>query len=166
MAEQNGEKKAWWSISEDEKKGLESAPQDALSIPIQSAVPVFTDVVKGAITGSYGKKDGLLLYHFYKTDRKNIYDDAQSLMQETPGSNEQIAEQANEKLEAHPWWEGFEGILHEIFTDHFKYQEFKITYYIEVDSWSVMLQEPKTPVPMSKAQLELIFSRVSLRVTG
>ncbi len=175
MAETTLEKKPFW-VTDDEKEGLKATPQNDMSGVLEEGIPDLTEVEKGEVVGAWTKKDGLLIYHFYKRDRKEIYDQANTDMDEMRNQvvdqkqrdrlQSEVAVRANQALAQHPWWLGFEDLLAEVFNDHFKYQPHKITYYSEVDSWSVMLPVPNTPVPMTNAQLEVPFSRVALRVVG
>lgn len=168
MAEATIEKKPWW-VSEEEKVGLQSTPQDNLGEHVASGVPDLKWVEKGEIIGEWTKKDGLIVYHFYKRDRRAIYDKAHTDMdaaKDNPQLQNKIAVEANQELAKYPWWPGFEHILDQVFAEHFKYHPHKTTYYSEVDSWSVMLPIPNTPVPMSNEQLELPFTKVALRIRG
>lgn len=173
MAEAKVEKLPFF-ISDAEKKGLEAAPQDNLADNLKEAIPDFFDVEKGEVVGSFGLKDGLLIFHLFKKDRKKIYDEAHTAMEQyakecrEPQRTEmqqRVAQQANKDLAAHPWWPGFEEILRAVFAEHFKYTEQKITYYPEVDSWSVIMPEPKS-VAMPKSHLEAAVAKVALRVAG
>ena len=166
MAEAKVEKLPFF-VSDEEKKGLETTPNDDLSEALQEAIPEFTDVEKGDVVASFGMKDGLLIYHFYKRDRKKIYDDAhEALAAERDASIQQeISRNANALLEQTPWWPGFNEVLDAVFAEHFKYTERKISYYPEVDSWSVIMPELKgVAVPIS--HLEAVVSKVALRVGG
>jgi len=169
------EKKPFW-VTDDEKDGLKGTPQNDMAGALEEGVPELNKVEKGDVVGAWTEKDDLFIYHFYKRDRKEIYDQAHADMDEMRDQvvdqvqrdrlQSEIAVRANQTLAEHPWWPEIETILEEVFSDHFKYHPHKITYYSEVDSWSVMLPIPNTPVPMTDAQLEVPFSRVALRVGG
>jgi hypothetical protein len=187
MAETDRERPFW--MDEDEwSKRYAPIPDKDLSANVVAGVPDLTEVKKGEVVGAYTRKDGLIIYHFYKRDRKLIYDQTIAEMDEIaaaydeklkdPNANRaavtaerdvkqaEVAAEANAFFEEHPWWDEIEQILRKVFTDHFKYQPHKITYYREVDSWSVILPEPNTPVKWGPAQLEVPFAQVALQVEG
>ena len=166
MAEAKVEKRAFF-VSDEEKKGLYDAPQDNMADDLKSAVPDFFDVEKGDVVASFGLKDGLLIYHIFKKDRKAVYDQAhEALAVERDDSRaSEISSNANTMLAASPWWPGFEDILNAVFAEHFKYNELKVTYYQEVDSWSVIMPEPKG-MAVPKSHLEAVVSKIALRVAG
>lgn len=154
-------------VSDEEKKGLEDVPQENLAEPLKEAIPEFNHVDKGEVKGSYGYKDGILIYHVYKADRKGIYDVAHAALDEakTDAEQQEISRSANAALAVHPWWPDTEKILTEIFSEHFKYSPNKVTYYPEVDSWSVIMPEPKG-VAVPSSHLEAVFAKIALRVEG
>mgnify|MGYP001813843965 CR=1 FL=1 len=158
-------KRPFW-VSDEEREGVKQTPQDNLSDKVTAGVPELHDVEKGDIVGAWTKKDDLLIYHFYKRDRKQIYDQAHADMDADPDNQNAIALKANQDLGRHPWWPGFEQLLEEVFVEHFKHNPRKITYYQEADSFSVMMPEPSGPVPMSDTMLEAPFAAVALRVGG
>jgi hypothetical protein len=75
-----------------------------------------------------------------------------------------LASEANQKLANMPWWPDFGDTLKTVFGDHFRYQTAKITYYPEVDSWSVMLPEPSSPLAMTPSHLEGVIVAVADRL--
>lgn len=166
MAETNVKRLPFF-VSDEEKKGLANVPQDNLADQLKEAVPEFKEVTKGEVIGSFGVKDGLLVYHFYKKDRRTIYVEAHKALEATKNNAQQqeIARKANIELAKHPWWPNFEQMLDGIFSEHFKYTDRKITYYPEVDSWSVIMPEPKG-LAMPDSHLEAAVSKVALRVGG
>ena len=150
-------------------------PQANIASNIVAGVPELEEVEKGDIVGAYTYKDGLLIYHFYKKDRKVIYDAAQDSLEKIPQMgdpkelkerHDEIALNANAALEKCPWWSDFEEKLAEVFSEVFKYQEFKAAYYQEVDSWSVILPAPSGLVKPNRQQLERPFVLLALRVGG
>jgi hypothetical protein len=161
----------WVEDAEWAKKGLPKL-EGNVAEAVVSGVPELKWVEKGSLIGAHVQKDGMLVYHFYKKDRKAIYDEAQTLLEASRGQpseaqvQQSIAERANADLEAHPWWPQFKEQLEVVFNEHFKYQPFKVDYYPEVDSWSVIMPVPDTPVPRTIAQLEAPFSVIALRVGG
>lgn len=175
MAETNEKKKPFWMDDEEwNRRGLPKLDGE-VSAAVTGGVPDLKWVDKGAIVGAWVVKDGLLLYHFYKKDRKAVYDAAQAEMetarkQASKESVEEwqkrIAEHANGELEKIPWWPNFKDVLDQVFKEHFRFHPFKIDYYLEVDSWSVVMTEPSTPVRWTAAQFELPFSKVALQVGG
>jgi hypothetical protein len=168
------ETKPFWMDEEEWEKKFPQMPQANIADNVTSGVPDLKDVEKGDVVGAYTIKDGLLIYHFYKKDRKAIYDAAHAemdrLREEVEDQAEkaklqgEVAKQANTDLEACPWWEGFEDELKAVFADVFKYQEYKISFYREVDSWSVILPEPSGVVKPSTQHLEKPFAMLALRV--
>jgi len=165
------ETKPFWMTNDEWEQRYPEMPQVNIAESILSGVPDLREVEKGNVVGAYTFKDGLLIYHFYKRDRKEIYDDAQERMDaasEDPQkrSEEQgvIAKEANEAMKQVPWWDGFENTLSEVFSEAFKYQEFKVSFYPEVDSWSVMLPKPQGVTQPTVKHLEMPFSLLALRV--
>jgi len=170
------ETKPFWMDDEEWERRYPQMPQVNIADSVVSSVPELTEVEKGNIVGAYTFKDELLLYHFYKKDRKEIYDAAQAgmdrLRDEIDDKEKRdrlqgiIAHDANEALKAAPWWENFEAELHSVFSEVFKYQEHKVSFYKEVDSWSVMLPEPAGVTRPSKQHLEKPFAMLALRFGG
>lgn len=170
------ETKPFWMDDEEWARRYPQMPGSDIGDAVAAGVPDLKEVKKGDVVGAWTKKDGVLVYHFYKADRKEIYDKAQEDMdsvrdndstpQEKSQQQSQIAEAANAELEKHPWWPDFEKTLSEVFSEHFKFRPHKITFYREVDSWSVMLPDISTPVSWPDAQFEKPFSMVALRVSG
>lgn len=168
------ETKPFWMSDEDWEKRYPQMPQANIAEQVVDGVPDLNEVEKGEVVGAYTFKDGLLIYHFYKKDRKTIFDQAHAEMdriatevedpKEREAQQRTAAEGANTALAESPWWDNFEEELKAVFGEVFKYQEAKITFYREVDSWSVMLQEPSGVVTPSKQQLEKPFSMLALRL--
>lgn len=168
------ETKPFWMDDEEWERKYPQMPQTNIADQVVAGIPNLNEVEKGDIIGAYTLKDGLLIYHFYKKDRKEIYDIAQAEMDRLRDEIEDkeksdrlqgiVAHDANEALKAIPWWPNFEEDLHSVFSEVFKYQEHKVTFYKEVDSWSVMLQEPSGPVKPNKQILEKPFTLMALRV--
>jgi len=161
-------------VSQDEKAGLVSVPQ--ANVDVASAIPELTWVEKGPITGAYVLKDGILIYHIYKTDRKAIYDQANADMdqmrdrvvdqKERARLQSEIAVRANTAMAQVPWWPNIMVTLEQVFEEHFRHQPKKVSYYEEVDSCSVILPEPAMPAAKSKAHLEALFSKLALALQG
>jgi len=173
MAETQVEKRPFW-VSEEEKSGLVATPQGSLDVG--AAIPELTWVEKGPVVGAYVIKDGLLIYHIYKKDRKEIYDDAMADMdrirnevvdaKERARLQNEVAMRANKAMSNLPWWVGILDTLTAIFADHFRHHPQKVTYYPEVDSCSVIMPEPTMPGALTKAHLEAPFSQLALQVQG
>lgn len=183
MTEQ-AEKPFW--VSDDEYKGLQTTPVDQnLADNVVEGVPDLTEVDGPKVVGKYGYKDGILIYHFYHKGRKEVIDIAEGALEETrqrfdercsgasendkrvaaemmKGEQEQISRDANAALAERPWWTDFEQRLRELFPQVFKYQDFKVTFYPEVDSWSVILPAGTTPMEPTKEHLELPFKHLNL----
>lgn len=174
MASSKAEKKPFWMDDEEWERKYPQMPQANIAASVAAGVPDLVEVEKGDVLGAYTFKDGLLIYHLYKKDRKEIYDTAQAEMDRirdeaadrAEGDRLQgiLAHDANEALKATPWWPNFEDELHSVFSEVFKYQEHKATFYKEVDSWSVMLPEPSGVVKPDKQYLEKPFAMLALRV--
>lgn len=168
------ETKPFWMDDEEWARRYPQMPQTNIAEKVTAGVPDLHEVQKGDVVGAYTFKDGLLIYHFYKKDRKAIYDAAHEEMdrlraeiadpKELSKLQSEVATKANADLEEHPWWPNFEDELNAVFTEIFKYQEHKTTFYLEVDSWSVMLQEPSGVVTPSVQHLEKPFAMLALRV--
>lgn len=168
------EARPFWMDDAEWEKRYPQMPQDNIAETVMSGIPDLTEVEKGEIVGAYTHKDDLLVYHFYKKDRKNIYDAAHREMDrigkesglgaENTKLQDEVARKANTDLEACPWWPDFEKTLSQVFAETFKYQEYKITFYPEVDSWSVILPTPGGLTKPSKQQLEKPFSMLAFRV--
>jgi len=165
-------KKPFW-VSDEEKAGLSTTPQ--CNVDVASAVPELTWVEKGSVIGAYVRKDGLVIYHIYKADRKEIFDRTHQRMDtvrelghpaKMAEEQNRIAQEANAALNDVPWWEGTQQKLEQVFQDHFKHHPHKVTYYPEMDSWSVILPEPTMPGALTKAHLEAPFSQLALLVQG
>jgi hypothetical protein len=158
-------KRPFW-VSDEEKKGLSTTPPDNLDVA--SAIPALTCVEAGSLVGAYTRKDGLVIYHVYKKDRKEIYDAAHEALAKTrdPAAQQEISRRANQDLEEHPWWPDTVVKLHEVFSEHFKHHPNKITYFPEVDSWSVILPEPTMPAALAPQYLKAALSKLALSVDG
>jgi hypothetical protein len=89
-----------------------------------------------------------LIYHFYHTDRKTIFDAATKKLDEKhPAETRQsIAELANGALENTPWWADTESCLMAAISDHFRDTPSSAKYVPEVDSWSVALPMDAMPL--------------------
>jgi hypothetical protein len=169
------EQKPFWMDEEEWEKRYPKMPQENIAEQVVNAVPELHPVEKGEVVGAYTTKDGLLIYHFYKRDRKKIYDEAHAEMdrirdEEPPAEvsrlQQAVATGANVDLDAHPWWPEMSQVLDEVFTEHFKHRPKKITFYPEPDAWSVIMPEPDGPVSMGTSQLEAPFAAVALKVGG
>lgn len=166
-------KKPFW-VSDEEKTGLGTTPQ--CNVDVAAAVPDLTWVEKGPVVGAYVIKDSLLIYHVYKRDRKEIYDQAMADMdrmrnevvdqKERARRQSEIATRANAAMGELPWWDDIVGKLEVLFSDHFRHHPHKVTYYPEVDSCSVIMPEPTMPGATAKTHLEAPFSQLALLVQG
>lgn len=169
-------KKPFWMDEEEWKARYPEMPQENIADKVVGGIPELIPVEKGDVVGAYTFKDGLLIYHFYKRDRKEIYDQAHVDMdrirdevqdpKDRAQQQQEVAAAANAEFDKHPWWPDMSEILDMVFTDHFKYRPKKITFYPEPDAWSVMMPEPDGPVSMTTAHLEAPFAAVALQVGG
>jgi hypothetical protein len=176
MTMTKAETKPFWMDEEEWARKYPKMPQVNIASSVEAGIPQLNEVEKGGIVGAYTFKDGLLIYHFYKKDRKKIYDAAQAEMDRVRDETEDLKERnklqgilahdANENLNSHPWWPNFEEALHAVFSEVFKYQQHKAAFYKEVDSWSVILPEPTGVVRPSKQHLEKPFVMLALKIGG
>lgn len=172
METKKTETKPFWMDDAEWERKYPQMPQANIAETVVSGIPDLEKVEKGEIIGEYTLKDGLLVYHFYKKDRKEIYDDAFKALdaadrlpqEERTKTQSEISHRANVNLAEHPWWPDFEKLLSDVFSEVFKYQEHKATFYNEVDSWSVILPAPGGLTKPSKQQLEKPFSVLAFRV--
>lgn len=162
-------------VSPNEKKAVSSIEYTDFANQVADAVPNINTVEKGSLVGEYGIKDQTLFFHFYKKDRKVIFDSAQSMMddlatmlhgKELQAQQAKVARQANAELDKVPWWPNTESVLDDVFSECFRYLPHKINYYPEVDSWSVITPIPYGPGSLSLARLELPYSMAALRFGG
>jgi hypothetical protein len=171
-------KKLESSISEVELQGLRSVPNrpieevriredENLSTQVESGVPVFEVFACEKITGEFGVKDGALLFHIYKNDRKKVYDQFIEALEGTrPGSKEEseIFRKGNAAMVEIPWWDNTETVLAEEAKAQYKFLDNRIGYAQEVDSWTVMFPEPTAPGATSKMYLQGFLTRVDARL--
>jgi len=174
MTSSKAETKPFWMDDTEWERRYPQMPQANIAENVVAGVPDLKEVEKGNIVGAYTFKDGLLVYHFYKKDRKKIFDEAFRALdavedlpqkEKTKAQNE-ISHRANVELSEKPWWPDFEKYLSEVFSEVFKYQEYKATFYSEVDSWSVILPAPSGLVTPNQQQLEKPFAMLAFRVGG
>lgn len=171
MVDSKLEKKPFW-VSTDEVKGIrDSQLGGAIGKELAGAVPTFKRVQKGRLIAEYGIKDNLLIYHFYKQDRKEIFDAAHEAIDQATQTHDRktataliskISAQANHDLEQRPWWPRFKEIVSQEFDKHFRYQRHKLDYYPEVDSWSLILPVPTISAQEKPQFQEAFISRISL----
>lgn len=174
MTSSKAETKPFWMDNAEWERRYPQMPQANIAENVVAGVPNLKEVEKGNIVGAYTFKDGLLVYHFYKKDRKKIYDDAFKALdaagelpqKEKVKTQNDISHQANLALAEKPWWPDFEKYLTDVFSEVFKYQEHKATFYDEVDSWSVILPAPSGLVEPNRQQLERPFAMLAVRVGG
>lgn len=168
------EKKPWW-VSPQEMEGLCSTPQENMADSVVAGVPQLHSLAEGPLEMQYAQKDGLLVYHIYKADRKKVYDRANERMSTVrekghPSTIEKeqarIAAEANEALAACPWWPEIAAYLRGAFESCFRGMEMKVDYYQEADSWSVIMPEPKLPLGLTKEKLESPFHALSKMIEG
>lgn len=161
------EKKPWW-VSDQEKGGLTCIPTPyedpnkakefgaELGKEVHGAVPQMKILSLSNIICEYGEKDGLLNYHLYYPIRYSIRMDAEGELETVRLSNlkpaekeqaqQKIADAANKELAEHPWPSDILEKVTAVFQQVFKYQEFKVTFFEEVDSVSVVMPKPQKGV--------------------
>jgi hypothetical protein len=128
--------------TETEHKAVDTLPTD--TVPLDSvikAVPKFNQVVKDNLLAEWRVAGDVLTYHFYKRDRKKLFEETEELMRtlSTDEAKNALATEANAAFEKIPWNPGFEEKLSEALTEYFKGSSGKMEYFPEVDSWSVSL---------------------------
>ena len=176
------EKKPWW-ISEEEKAGLSTVPATpdtregvkeygkSLGNDVIESVPQLKMVDLSEVIAEYGTKDGLLNYHFYSPTRYAIRMKAEGDLEEIrrdskipPRDKEDrqraIANSANRALDQVPWPIRYEEFIISAFTSVFPFSEYKVSFFTEVDSWSLT-----TPVPtkglVTPERMELVIRMVN-----
>lgn len=167
------EKKPFWMDDEEWQRRKLPALEGNMAGAVTGGVPQLNWVTKGGLVGAWVVKDGLLLYQLYKKDRKEIFDAAQKQMDaarelkdlaQIQAAQQRIAEDANFAMEQRPWWPNFKSVVEDVFKEHFRFHPFKIDFYREVDSYSVVMAELDTPVKWSAAQYEAPISKIALQV--
>ena len=156
------ENRPFW-VEEPALKEDEAVAQSTVA----AAVPKMKYVVLDDIVARYGVHDGVLNYHLYSKARKNILDKAESAMQglrETADLTDKqrdvemhrIATEGNAALAANPWPDGIEDVIRQCFLWVFKrrFTDAKINFFQEVDSYSVAMPEPITPMGMPEETME------------
>jgi len=174
--ETTGKRKPFWMTDEEwEQKNLPKLPGENIADQVQ--VPELTTVKHDHVLVEYGVKDGVLNYHFYHRYRKEIIDAGHAAMESTRDrfeaackgasdndkrvaarardlEQQQISRDVHAALDEKPWWDGFGEYLGKMFPQVFKFRTgFKVNYFPEVDSWSVAMPEPRTPLPMPEEVL-------------
>lgn len=174
----NNVKKLDSSISENELRGLRNVPlkpikemrieeDENLATTVEGGIPQFNLIELDNIAGEYTLKDGALVFHIYKKDRKALYDKIMADVENTRrGSKEEseVFKNGNLDMQKIPWWDNTEQVLAEEAKNHFKYLDNRIGYAQEVDSWTVMFPEPTTPGATSDMYLRGFLGRVDIRL--
>ena len=136
-----------------------------------NAIPELKEVEHFYICGAFCRKDGLLLFHFYLPKRREIFKQAEAIID---GINQQkLDEDSTNRLKKaslqkihiqfseNPWPKEFGAWLLEAMNLVFKYQSIKTGYYEEVDSWSGALQEAAGIQPYSDEMCRSVFSIIN-----
>ena len=134
---------------EIEHEAVDTLPTNTMTTAaLANAVPKFKERTIGKLFAEFGAKDGTLIYHFYHTDRKLIFDATTSKMNENRSAEtrQSIAEMANDALELVPWWPGTQPCIMAAIADHFRDTPASAKYIPEVDSWSVVLPIDAMPL--------------------
>lgn len=174
----NSIKKLDSSISVDELTGLRSVPlrpikgvqidkEDNLASVVEGGVPQFKEFEVGEILGTYSIKDGALVFHIYKTDRKNLYDQIIADVEKTKRGSKEESEAfriGNLEMVKIPWWDNTEQVLAEEAKSHYRYLDNRIGYTQEVDSWTVMFPEPTAPAAASDEYIQSFLTRIAARL--
>jgi len=127
---------------------------------IADAVPKFKERTIGKLFAEFGAKDGLLIYHFYHSDRKTIFDAATKKMDENRSAEarQSIAELANGALEETPWWPSMRASVAAAISELFRDTPVDLKYVPEVDSWSAVM--PMETMPLGVQSPEHIAALV------
>jgi len=164
------EMRPFWKTTDDsETTALKQALSEKNIAPaLEQAVPTLTKLpIKDDLYAEYTIKDGMLLYHFYNVKRKEIFESALKAMEDAPAAEQnRLGVEANAALEKHPWPLEFGENLSSVFVEHFRQPLLKVEYYLEVDSWSVMLPEPELPGSRAKTHLEAIAPFIASKCVG
>lgn len=156
------EKKPFW-VSDQEVQGLGTVPPtpaDKLGVKkfgkelggdVASAVPSLKMIKRERIYCEWGIKDGLVNYHFYLPARYEIRAEAEEQMEaarkscsreQLPAAQQAIADHYNPKLAEHPWPQGMDAKINNAKSSVFPYGDYKVAYFGEVDSFSLVFPEP------------------------
>ena len=131
-----------FEANEDEHAAVDTLPTNTVTTEaLAKAVPKFKEWTIGKLFAEFGVKDGKLIYHFYHTDRKAIFDTATKQLDESRYAEDRqsIAEEANKALELTPWLPSMHSCIASAIRDHFKDILANVKYSREVDSWSVVI---------------------------
>lgn len=131
-----------FEANEEEHAAVDTLPTNTVTTEaLAKAVPKFKEWTIGKLFAEFGVKDGMLIYHFYHSDRKVIFDTATKQLDESryAESRQSIAEEANKALELAPWWPNMQSCITAAIRDHFKDTPASVKYVREVDSWSVVM---------------------------
>jgi hypothetical protein len=131
-----------FEANEDEHAAVDTLPTNTVTTEaLAKAVPKFKEWTIGKLFAEFGVKDGKLIYHFYHTDRKAIFDTATKQLDESRYAEDRqsIAEEANKALELTPWLPSMHSCIASAIRAHFKDTPATVKYSREVDSWSVVL---------------------------
>ena len=162
-----------------EVEGIASAPGTvARAVPVKNKVggdnlveavaegiPSLACEETDRLVAEYGLKDSAFSVHVYHRVRKEVLDTSMSALAESQGQSAHlIMEEANRKFEEIPWWPDFEELLVRVVTEHFKPQDVRITFYREVDSWSVLMPEPRSPLACSPGNIRSFLAKLELQL--
>ena len=148
-------------VDDSEQQAVDNLPTRTVTAEaLASAVPKFKEWTIGKLFTEFGVKDGILIYHFYHTDRKFLFDLATKRMDETRSVEvrQSIAEMTNDALELAPWWPNMQVCIMSAIADHFRDTPANVKYILEVDSWSVVL--PMVSMPLGVQSPEHIAAFV------
>jgi hypothetical protein len=148
-------------VDDSEQQAVDNLPTRTVTAEaLASAVPKFKEWTIGKLFTEFGAKDGILIYHFYHTDRKAIFDTATSKMEERLSAEvrQSVSEAANGALEDISWWPYMESCIMSAIADHFRDTPANVKYIPEVDSWSVVM--PMVSMPLGVQSPEHIAAFV------
>jgi hypothetical protein len=143
---------------------------------LRNAIPDLTEVDLPSICGTFCRKDGLLLFHFYLPVRRAIMAKAEQVIAEI--NDKKLDEESSNALkrqalqgihlefQRNPWPKDFGMWLATVIPEIFKYQSFRTNYYEEVDSWSAGVKENQGIIPYSDDLCQAVFTKINEKFTS
>ena len=169
------EKRPWWTEDQAALAAIPPTPDSlegtkefgrGLGSGVSEGVPQLKTVDLSSVIAEYGVKDELLNYHFYDPTRYAIRMEAEGQLEKTRQEiqdprmraerQQAIARAANRALEMSPWPSSFEKVIYESYQKVFPYTEFKVSFFPEVDSWSLVSPIPSKGVVTLERMEEVI----------
>ena len=142
-------------------------------------VPALRNMELDHIWAHFCRKDGAFVFHFYHPARRAIYlkahedldrvgADADMEPHRKQIEMQKISADANAELAEHTGWmkegDAVPQIGHDILAaqkEEFGDAECRISYFQEVDSWSLIMPVPNLPVPVSDDRMASVVVRLN-----